>query len=61
MEISQANSLCGYLHLKQAKMFFFLSFLYYRLQNWSTGGWNKSFPEGKGWHQWEGGGGGERG
>jgi hypothetical protein len=47
MEISQGNSLCSYLYLKQAKMFFILSFLFFLLQNWRTGGWKNSCPEGR--------------
>jgi hypothetical protein len=41
MEISQGNSLCSYLYLKQAKKnsLFFSSFL----QNQRTGVWNRSY------------------
>jgi hypothetical protein len=41
MEISQGNSLCSYLYLKQAKMSF-LIFFSFLLQNWRTGGENRS-------------------
>jgi hypothetical protein len=63
MEISQGNSLCSYLYLKQAKMsffnflfFFFCLFLYkIREQKGRRGlAWG-------GWYPWEGGGGKERG
>jgi hypothetical protein len=37
MEISQGNSLCGYLYLKQAKISFFL-FFFYKEQEGRTGG-----------------------
>jgi hypothetical protein len=48
-ELSQGNSLCSYLYLKQAKnvMFFFLSFLFFLVQNQRTGGWNESCPRGR--------------
>jgi hypothetical protein len=58
MEISQENSLCSHLYLKQAKMSFF-SFL--PLQNQRTGERNRSWRGRRvattGW----GGGGGEKG
>jgi hypothetical protein len=51
LEMSQGNSLCTYLYLKQAKMSFFFFFL---LQNRRMGGeQNRSFLGG--WYQWEGG------
>jgi hypothetical protein len=55
MGISQGNSLCSYLYLKQAKMSFF-SFL--PSQNWTTGGWNRSCRWWRG--QQDGGGGREK-
>jgi hypothetical protein len=42
-EISQGNSLCSYLYLKQPKMYFF-SVLFFLLQNRRAGGWNRSCP-----------------
>jgi hypothetical protein len=63
IEVSQGNSLCRYLYLKQTKMscfpFNLLSFAFYKVgeQEGGTGpGW-----QGRGWHQWEGGSDGERG
>jgi hypothetical protein len=49
MEISQGNSLCSYLYLKQAKMscFSFDLFSFFLLQNRRTGGQNKSYPREK--------------
>jgi hypothetical protein len=40
MEMSQGNSLCS--HLIQAKMSLFFFFLFFLLQNWRTGRWNRS-------------------
>jgi hypothetical protein len=57
MEISQGNSLCSYLYLKQAKMPCFSFFSYKtREQEGRT-----SSSRGEDWHQWEGGGIGEGG
>jgi hypothetical protein len=56
MEISQGNSLCSYLYLKQAK-----NVIFFLLQNWRTRGQNKSCPRIGGWYQWERGGDGVRG
>jgi hypothetical protein len=55
MEISQGNDLCIYLYLKLAKMSCssFYLFSYRRVE--------QVLPRGEGWHQWEEGGGRERG
>jgi hypothetical protein len=52
MKISQGNSLCNYLYFKQAKISCF-SFHFFLLQNWRTGGWNRSCPVGRvGTREW---------
>jgi hypothetical protein len=53
MEISQGNSLCSFIYLKQAKMscFSFLSFLFFLLQSQRT----VVLPRGVHWHQRKGG------
>jgi hypothetical protein len=56
MEISQGNSLCIYLYLKQAKMSFVFVLYLFLLQNPRAGGQDLR----EGWYQWEGGGGRER-
>jgi hypothetical protein len=54
MEISQGNSLCSYLYLKQAKMscfsFYLLSFFFYKTRELESG---TCAAQGQGWHQWE--------
>jgi hypothetical protein len=44
MEMLQGNSLCN--HLKQTKMSFFFSFLFFFLQNQRTEGLNRSYQVG---------------
>jgi hypothetical protein len=41
MDISQGNSLCSYLYLKQSKNVIFSLFFFFLLQNWRTGGQNR--------------------
>jgi hypothetical protein len=45
---------------EQNTMFFFLTFIFFLLQNWRTGGWNRSVEGVRAWHQWDWGSGGER-
>jgi hypothetical protein len=52
--------LASYLYFKQAKTSFSPSFIFF-LQNQRTGGQNGSCRGGRGWYQWEGGGGGKKG
>jgi hypothetical protein len=55
MEISQGNSLCSYLYLKQAKMSMFLLFFLFSSTKMRTGGQNRScLGKGSGLQQWEG-------
>jgi hypothetical protein len=51
MEISKGNSLCSYLDFSLVKMsfFFFLSFVYFLLQNQRTGGRTGSAGGGISW------------
>jgi hypothetical protein len=65
MEISQGNSLCSCLYLKQAKMSFFFLFFSYLFSSTKSG--NKTVEQvllqgSGGWeHQWKVEGGGENG
>jgi hypothetical protein len=54
METTQGISPCSYLHLKLAKMLFFLSYMFFLQQNQRTRGQNRFYPE-VGWGE-EGGG-----
>jgi hypothetical protein len=61
MEISQGISLCSYLYLKlkcHVFCFVFSLFSSTKLENRRL---EQVLPRGEGWHQWEGGGVGERG
>jgi chloramphenicol O-acetyltransferase len=59
MEISQRNSLCSYLYLKQAKTSFFKSFIFFSFTKSENR--KEEYVLRGCWHQWEGGGGRERG
>jgi hypothetical protein len=54
MELSQGNSLCSYLYLKQAKISL-VSFFFYKIGEQEG---RQILPKG-GWYQWYWGGGGE--
>jgi hypothetical protein len=61
MEISQGNSLCSYLYLKQAKVLCFtFTFSHFSSTKSENRRVEKILPRGEVWHQWEGEGGGER-
>jgi hypothetical protein len=62
MEISQGNYQLQvvYLYLKQAKMSCFSFSLFFSAKS-ENSRVEQVLPSGKGWHQWEGGSGGERG
>jgi hypothetical protein len=62
MQIAQGNSLYSYLYLKQAKMscFSFYLFFFFPSTKLANRRAEQVLPCGVGWHQWEGGGDGER-